>query len=122
MSAALSPVEAYANRDTEDSVMPGYVRPANTLGDSFGVLKLTGEGISVSSFKRNDKTGNLIVRLRNRTDSEVDGELEITLPGFRAKDVYFVNFEEIRQNKAGEGNNISLKIPAHKLVTLEFVI
>lgn len=120
VSSVLNPVVAFANRDTEDSVMPGYVRPENTLGDSFTAVKIDGEGLCIEALKKAINGEGLIVRVRNRLDKAVGGKLEISLPGADFKAVYLDNLEEKRLDKIGDGNKVSFIAPAKKILTFEF--
>lgn len=120
VSSVLSPVTAAANRDTEVSLMPGYVRPANTLGDGFTALKLEGRGLCVECFKKARSGKGLIVRVRNRLDAPAGGKLEITLPGASFGDIYADTLEEKRTEKLSCGNAVSFTAPPKKVLTFEF--
>lgn len=122
VSSVLSPVFACANRDTEDSVMPGYERPGSILGDTFKAVTLSGKGVELTAFKRSDSGNGLIVRLRSRTDETVEGKLSLNLPGVCFGDVFADDLEENRLEKIGRGNEISFTAPPHKLLTFEFEI
>lgn len=120
VSFALSKPEVYANRDTEDSVMPGYVRPENVLGDCNKLLELHGESLCIESFKKAYKRDGLVVRVRNRSGEEVKGSLLINLPGVKFGDVYKCNLEEKKLEKIGNGNKIDFVAPKKKVLTFEF--
>lgn len=122
VSAALSKPFALVNRATEDSLMPDYKRPENVIGDMMKVIELTGEGLAVTTFKRAAKSESLIVRIRNRGSSAVDGCLKLNIPGVKFGDVYYTDLEENRTVKAGCGNEIAVSVPCAKLLTLEFEI
>ncbi len=122
VALSLCKPEAYANRDTEDSLMPGYVHPENILGDSFKALELDGDGLAVTGFKHADGNNSLIVRVRNRTGKEVNGKLSIGIPGLEFGEVYFTDLEEKRLEKAGEGNSVEFTAKPYKLITFEFTV
>ncbi len=122
VKSALMPPVVLANRDTEDSLMPGYVRPKNILGDKFTALTLQGEGLEITSFKKSLEGNGLVVRVRNRADKKIEGNLKITLPGFNGGDIFKINLEEKREEKIGNGNEVSFGLLPKKLATFKFEI
>ncbi len=121
VGAVLNPVFACVNRDTEDSVMPGYKRPESVLGDEFRAVELSGEGLTITAMKKSDSEDGIIVRVRNRGDKSSEGRLKINIPA-EFKEIFICDLEENRKEKAGEGNEVSFTALPHKLVTFEFTV
>lgn len=115
--AFLDPVIALTNRQTEDSVMPGYVRPADRLGNSGTILTVQGSGVVVTTFKRAMHSGGYIVRLLNTSSEERNASVVLSLPGVKVSAVYETDLEEKRIRPLKEAACV---LPGHKLVTFEF--
>lgn len=120
VKGSLMPPVFAANRDTEVSVMPGYIRPSDTVGNSFSVVCLEGDGLEITTFKKSFDLSGLTVRVRNRTDKQVNGRLSVNLPGYKAGKVYLSNLEETGRTVIGNSNDISISVPPKKLITLIF--
>lgn len=123
VSRCLCYPEAYANRDTEDSVMPGYQLPDEILGDVVSALTLEGEGLKLECLKKADKTDGIIIRVRNRTENAVNGKLSLNpiLAGKQSDlpTVYEDNLEEVRLREVAKGMEFSFTAPAKKILTFE---
>ena len=118
VSAAIRPPFARVNRDTEDSVMPDYVRPTTTLADVFRAVELCGTGLTVTAFKRADSGNGLIVRVRSRASQSVNGSLTLHVP--TGGKIYLADLEENLHEQIGTGNTVTFRIPSHKLMTFAF--
>ncbi len=113
---------AAVSRDTEDSVMPGYIRPENSLGDVFRALEISGNGIELTTFKAADSGKGIILRLRNRTKASSECSIKLNVPGITFGEILKTDLEEKPLEKLGNGNEIKVNVPPKKLVTLEFKI
>lgn len=111
-----------ANRDPEIKVMPDYVRPAEVLGETGEAVKLEGEDLTVTTFKKALKRDTVIVRVLNNGGEDKEGKLALSLPGVKAGEIYLTDLEEKRKEKIGEGNEIAFTIGKYQLKTFEFVI
>ncbi len=109
------------NRQTEDSVLPGYQRPEACLGDAGAAYALSGSGLAVTTLKRALGRDSLILRVLNTGDAAQDGRLTLTLPGVAVREVYETDLEEKRLQKLGDGAAVDFRLAPHKLLTVEFV-
>lgn len=121
VSSFTAPLITVFNRQTEDSVLPEYKRPNESLPDIGSALKLSGD-VTVTCFKKAISRNTLIVRLLNNSDRIVNASVGLTLPNVKASAVYENTLEEIRKNKLSDSNIVNTAIAPHKLLTLEFVI
>ncbi len=92
--SSLEPPHAMLNRQTEDSVMPGYLTPAPLLNDH-GSAVLTGcDECIVTSVRRSDSENALIADIMNPTDSTLTIRPEIGFPGILPSAVVLCTLEE----------------------------
>lgn len=122
VSDFIAPTVIEFNRQTEDSVMPGYVRPEPILPDSGSAFRLSGDGVTVTCFKRAMDRDTVIVRLLNNSDSTSDVSFELTVPNVNVSAVYEVTLEEKRVKKLSDNASVKFGLAPHKLMTLEFEI
>lgn len=117
----LQPPVVIANRQTEDSVMPDYVRPDNLIGDSSVFAALDTEGLEITSVFKTLGRDSLTVRVRNRLNASVASELSLPLMP-REASVYETDLEQNRLRIIGRGNKVPFTIGPKKLMTFEFEI
>jgi len=123
VSRVLCYPQAFANRDTEDSVMPGYILPETVLPDTLSAITLEGEGLTVECLKVGYKDDSLIIRVRNRTDSAAEGHIAVNpmlfYPQSALPTVYEDNLEEERLREIAQGTEFSFTVSAKKILTFE---
>lgn len=122
VSDFISPLFAEFNRQTEDSVLPGYKRPEAILPDEGSAIKISGDGVVITCFKRAMNRNTLIVRLLNNSDKSADVTAELTLPNVKVKAIYENTLEEKRLARLSDSAKAEFKLTPHKLITLEFEI
>lgn len=112
------PVIAITNRQPEESVMPGYKRPAGILGACGKFAEVTGRGVVITSLKHSDKRDSVIIRILNTSESAVQSSVRLTVPGIEVKEIYSVDLEE---NRIAKKDFAGCLLAPHKLHTFEFV-
>lgn len=109
------------NRQTEDSVMPGYVRPVNILPPRGSLVNVEDEEIEITCFKAAKDRDSLICRFLNISDEARRVPVGFDLPGCRISALYDTDLEEKRQEKLADNGKTELLLPAHGLKTVEIV-
>lgn len=122
VSSFIAPLITEFNRQTEDSVMPDYKRPDPILPDTGSAIRLSGEGVTVTCFKRALERDTVIVRLLNNTDEAVETAVMLNIPNVKVKAVYENTLEEKRLGKLSDNETVKFTLTPHKLKTLEFEI
>ena len=122
VSSFVAPLITEFNRQTEDSVLPEYKRPSAILPDTGSAIKVNGEGVTVTCFKRAMERDAVIVRLLNNKDEAVETFVELTVPEVNVKAVYENTLEEKRIAKLSDNSSVEFTLTPHKLITLEFEI
>lgn len=120
VSAFISPLITVFNRQTEDSVLPNYSRPSEILPDTGSAIKVSGDGVTVTCFKRAMERDTLIVRLLNNSDKEADASVEVTIPKMNVSAVYETTLEEKRLARISDNSVAGFTLAPHRLITLEF--
>jgi len=122
VSDFVSPLITEFNRATEDSVLPEYKRPSEILPDTGSAIKVDGEGVVITCFKRAMERDTVIVRLLNTTDKAVETTVKLDIPEVEVKEIYKNTLEENRIEKISDNSSASFTLTPHKLITLEFII
>lgn len=90
------------------------------LNSTKGFLEIKPKDIQLSGLKRSETDEEIVLRLYNPTDSDIDCEIET---GFRLKTCEVVNMEEKSNSESfsvnWKGRKMSLQFPAQKVITLK---
>lgn len=110
-----------ANRQTEDSVMPGYVRPADIFADGFTALTLgsKNKNCEVTAFYKSSTDDSFILRVRNRGDEDTQARLNVTIPGVNIVRITETNLEGTEENGSVEDSCVSFGIGHNALTTFK---
>jgi mannosylglycerate hydrolase len=117
-------VEAEVVREAEHINLPlevAQVGPhAGDLPKSMSFLSIEPANLSMSAFKKAERSDNLILRLYNPTKDDISGKIVFHKD---LKGVWTTNMNEEREEQLQpQGNTLELQVGAKKIVTLELIV
>ena len=115
-SGLTNPLFAAVSRAPEESVMPGYERPAVRLPGRGSLFELRGEGLQVTAFYKALGKEALVMRVLNQEEEEKEGSLTLALPG--DFEVFEATLEEKKIRSLGKAGAVSFRLRGKGLLTL----
>ncbi len=118
--SSLEPPRAMMNRQTEDSVMPGYRRPENVMSDHGAFLESDNGRIVIASVRKQNGGNGIAADLCNPSDREETVRVRLGVPGIHVKETVLCDLAGKEKAVLGEGNGAELRIAPHQVLSVLF--
>lgn len=115
---SLEPPNAMMNRQTEDSVMPGYRRPENVMNDLGAFLEKDNPSVVVTSVRKQYGGNGIAADLCNLSDREENVSVRLGVPGISVKETVLCTLSGEEKTVLSNGNYGQLTIAPHQVVSV----
>ena len=118
--SSLAPALAMMNRQTEDSVMPGYCRPAPVMPDAGAFVESDNDRIRIASVRKSACGNGLTADLWNPGDREETVTVRLGVPGAAVRQSVVCSLSGKAEKILSGGNGGSVSVPPHHVVSVHF--